>query len=208
MLLLTPPKIQTSFLQITPERNHTILGNIYIPMGIKIYHMVQKCTYLKVLEMFFIEPTRIHFIKEISKRIGLSPSSVRNHMRELLSQKLIKIKRNKPFDGFVANRENDDFIFYKRIYNLYSLKELTRYLVNLYWPKIIVLFGSYSRGEDIEESDIDLLVITKVKKEPDLKRFEKKLKRKINLLVIDRIERLDENIRKKIYNGIVLHGGF
>ena len=170
--------------------------------------MVQKCTYLKVLEMFFIEPTRIHFIKEISKRIDLSPTSVRNHMRELLSQKLIKIKRNKPFDGFVANRENDDFIFYKRIYNLYSLKELTRYLVNLYWPKIIVLFGSYSRGEDIEESDIDLLVITKVKKEPDLKRFEKKLKRKINLLVIDRIERLDENIRKKIYNGIVLHGGF
>ncbi len=170
--------------------------------------MVQKCSYLRVLEIFFIEPTTTHFIKEISKKIKLSPTSVRNHIRSLQAKNLIKKKKSKPFNGFVANRENEDFIFYKRVYNLYSLKNLSRYLISLYWPKLLILFGSYARGEDIEESDIDLLIVSKVKKEVNLKGVEKKLKRKINLLVIDKLEKLDKNFIKKIYNGIVLYGGF
>lgn len=170
--------------------------------------MEQKCSYLKVLEVFFIEPTTIHFIKEISKKIKLAPTSVRNYIKSLLAKKLIKKKRAKPFDGFVANRENEDFIFYKKIYNLYSLKDLNNFLIKNLWPKLIVLFGSYSRGEDVEKSDIDILIVSKVRKELNLEKFEKKLKRKINLLIVDKLEKLDENIIKKIYNGIVLYGGF
>lgn len=170
--------------------------------------MGQKCSYLKVLNVFFVEPTTIHFIKEISKKINLAPTSIRNHIKDLLAKNLIKIKKARPFDGFIANRENEDFIFYKKVYNLYSLKELTEFLTSSFWPKLIVVFGSYARGEDIEQSDIDILVISKIKKELNLKKFEKKLKRKINLLVIDKLEKLDKNLIKKIYNGIVLYGGF
>ena len=39
--------------------------------------MAQKCSLLKVLEIFFIEPTSIHFIKAISKKINLASTSVR-----------------------------------------------------------------------------------------------------------------------------------
>ena len=126
--------------------------------------MVQKCSYLRVLEIFFIEPTTIHFVKEISKRINLAPTSVRNHMKNLLKQGLITRKKAKPFDGFIANRENEDFIFYKRVYNLYSLKELSSFLVTKHYPKVLVIFGSYSIGEDVEDSDIDLFM-EEVKKE-------------------------------------------
>ena len=170
--------------------------------------MVQKCSYLRVLEIFFKEPITIHFIKEISKRITLAPTSVRNHLAELLKQNLILKKKSKPFDGFAANRENDDFIFYKRAYNLYSLKELSDFLVQSYYPKLIVLFGSYSKGEDIESSDIDIFILTKTKKDIELGIFEKKLKRKINLMMLDDFDKLDENIKKKIWNGITLYGGF
>ncbi|OYT38257.1 hypothetical protein B6U82_00310 [Candidatus Pacearchaeota archaeon ex4484_31] len=170
--------------------------------------MGQKCSYLKVLEVFFVEPTTLHFIKEISKKIGIAPTSVRNHIKDLLDKDLIKKKKARPFDGFIANRENEDFIFYKKVYNLYSLKELTEFLISSLWPKLIVVFGSYARGEDIEESDIDILIISKTKKEINLKKFEKKLKRKINLLIIDKLEKLDKNLIKKIYNGIVLYGSF
>lgn len=170
--------------------------------------MVQKCSYLRVLEIFFIEPTTIHFVKEISKRINLAPTSVRNHIKDLLKQGLIARKKAKPFDGLIANRENEDFIFYKRVYNLYSLKELSSFLVTKYYPKVLVIFGSYSTGEDVEDSDIDLFILSNIKKETDLNNFEKKLKRKVNILILNDLNELDKNLLKKIWNGIVLYGGF
>lgn len=170
--------------------------------------MEQKCSFLRVLEVFFVEPMAVHFTKEISRRIGLAPTSVRNNIKELLSTNLIKKKKSKPFDGFIANRENSDFIFYKRVYNLYSLKEITDFLVSAYYPKLIVVYGSYASGEDVENSDIDIFILSKTKKDVNLEKSEKKLERKIHLLVSDNLEDLDLSLRKKIWNGIVLYGGF
>ncbi len=169
--------------------------------------MLQKCSYLRVLEIFFIEPTSVHFIKELGKRIGLAPTSVRNHVRELQKEGLIKKKPSRPFDGFVANRESDDFIFFKRVYNLYSLKDLARFIAESLYPKAIILFGSYSLGEDVESSDIDIAIISKTGKELDLKKFEAKLKRNIHITTASSPEKVEINIRKKIARGIILHGG-
>jgi predicted nucleotidyltransferase len=170
--------------------------------------MFQKCTLLRVFEVFSIEPTAIHFVKEISKRIKLAPTSVRNHIRWLLKQNLIKRKKAKPFAGYVANRENEDFIFYKKVYNLYSLKELANFLISAFYPKVLVVYGSYVLGEDIEGSDLDVFVLSKTKKELNLKKFEMQLKRRIHLLVVDSLSKIDKAILKKIYSGIVLYGGF
>jgi predicted nucleotidyltransferase len=170
--------------------------------------MVQKCSSLKVLEVFFTEPTTIHYIKSISRKINLAPTSVRNWIKSFLKEGLIKRKKAKPFNGFIANRENEDFIFYKRVYNLYSLKELVDFLTSEYYPKLLVVYGSYSFGLDVESSDIDILVLTKTKKDINLKKFEKKLERSIHLLVIDSLRKLNKSLLKKVYNGIVLHGGF
>jgi len=170
--------------------------------------MVQKCSLLRVLEIFFIEPTAIHFVREISKRIKLAPTSVRNHLKELLKEGLIKRKKARPFDGFVGNRESDDFILQKRAYNLCSLKGLSSLIVSACYPKLIVVYGSYSLGEDIENSDIDIFVLTKVKKEINLEGLEKKLKRGIHPILIEDLGKLDARLRKKIYNGIVLYGAF
>ena len=161
--------------------------------------MVQKrkSTFLDVLEVFFIEPTALHFVKEIGKKIKISPTSVRTQLKELLRLELIKRKKARPFDGFVANRENDDFIFYKRVYNLYSLKEVIKFLISNYYPKLFTVYGSYSIGEDIEESDIDLLIISKTQKTIELKKFEKLLKRNIHLIVEQDFKKLQKNLKFK-----------
>ena len=52
--------------------------------------MERECSYLKVLEVFFVEPTTIHFIKEISKKINLALTSVRNYIKDLMTRELIK----------------------------------------------------------------------------------------------------------------------
>ncbi len=168
--------------------------------------MIQKCSLLKVLEVFFKEPTNIHFIREIGREIDLAATSTKNNINQLLKEGLIIEKKSKPFNGYVANRDNEDFIFYKKAYNLFSLNKLKKILNEELHPKSIVLFGSYSRGEDIESSDIDLLIISKVKKQIELESLEKELNRKISIMILEDINKLEENIIKKIYNGIVLSG--
>jgi len=168
--------------------------------------MIQQCSHMAVLEVFFKEPTSIHFIREIGRRIQLAQTSVRNHIRDLEKDKLIVTKNAKPFNGFVANRENEDFLFYKQAYNFYSLLELRKTIVNALHPKAIIVFGSYSRGEDIEESDIDIVVITKIKKEIEIKNLEKKMDRKINLIFKESLEKLEEPIKDNVLNGWVIYG--
>ena len=169
--------------------------------------MVQKNSYLETLKIFFQEPTNIHFIKEISKKINIAPTSIRNNIKQILEEKLIIPKKSKPFDGFIANRNNEKFIFAKRIYNLSSLEEIKNYIEKNIFPKLFLVFGSYSLGEDIENSDIDLIIISKSKK-IDLSKFEKKLKKEINLIIVDNLNKLEKPILNKAYNGFVLCGGF
>jgi predicted nucleotidyltransferase len=172
-----------------------------------MYTMVQKSSYEKTLEIFFTEPTNIHFIKEISRKTKIAPTSIRKNIGLLLKENLITRKEAKPFSGYVANRNNEKFIFFKKIYNLSTLYELTEYIKTNVFPPLFLVFGSYSIGEDIENSDIDLFMVSKSKK-IDVKKFEKKLKREINLLVVDNLNKIEKPLLNKIYNGIVLCGGF
>ncbi len=168
--------------------------------------MIHKCSIIRVMEIFFKEPTSIHFIREISRKIKLAPTSVRNNLKDLERINLIVKKKANPFDGYFANREDSSFIFYKKAYNLYTLYELKEFLIEKISPNSIVVFGSYSRGEDIESSDIDILIISKINKKIGLSNFENKLKRKINVITLDNLNKLDEKIQKKVRNGFTLYG--
>ena len=72
-------------------------------------------------------------------------------------------------------------------------------------PKSIVLFGSYQKGEDSENSDIDLFVECD-KEELDVKIFEKKLGRKIELHFKKDFTLYPKELKNNIINGIVLSG--
>lgn len=173
----------------------------------------QKCSLLKVLRVFCEEPLKNHYIKEISRKINLAPTSVRIHINSLEKEQLVSKNKEQKFSGYKANIKNNDFKFYKRITNLVSLKEsgLLTNLEGAYDYPIIILFGSYGLGEDIETSDIDIFIITEIKTEHSLKSFEEKLKRKITLHKFNKKE--FENLKKKnpmlinnLIKGIVLSG--
>ena len=168
--------------------------------------MIQECSLLKVLAVFFRKPTKIHFIREISREINLAQTSVRNHINKLKKENFVLERESKPFRGLVANRDNEKFLFYKKVYNLYSLFELKQEIANKIAPNALILFGSYQRGEDIEESDIDLLILSKVKKDLSVSKFEKQLNRKIHLTFIGKIEDLEKGVQNNIKNGVILDG--
>lgn len=172
-----------------------------------MFIMIQKSSYLTVLEIFFKEPTNIHFIREISKRISLAHTSVRKNFKVLLDEGLIIGKKSKPFNGYVANRDDEKFVFYKKVYNFYSLFELVEFIKKELNPKAIVLFGSYLNGMDIENSDIDLFILSNSQKNFDLSKFEADLGREVNFINVKSLKKIDKPLRNKILNGMVLYGG-
>jgi len=112
------------------------------------------------------------------------------------------------YPGYEASR-NDEFKLYKKL-DLERRLHLTGLVDHLNeklsQPDAIVLFGSAANGEDIEESDIDILVVCK-EKDVDLKKFEKKFNRKINILFMDEDELKKNNkLANSIANGMVISG--
>ena len=71
----------------------------------------------------------------------------------------------------------------------------------------IILFGSYSFGEDTVDSDIDIAVIGSEKMSINLDKYEKLLEREIIINFYKNFKGIDKNLRENIARGIILKGG-
>ena len=169
--------------------------------------MIQKCSLWKVVEIFFKEPTKIHYIREISRNINLAPTSVKKHILDLLKQDFI-IKKKELFIGYSANLENEYFMFYKKISNQINIRTsgLLKYLTNNTHPETIILYGSYSKGEDREHSDIDIFILTNSSKQLQLERFEKELNREIHIIIEKDLKDLNPSLKENLKNGVIIYG--
>lgn len=171
--------------------------------------MLQKCSLFKVAKVFFNEPTKEHYLIEISKKSNLAHTSVKQHLLTLKNLSIIKesteIKGTRKYPLYKANIDNKEYKFYKKIHNLNQIKELINYLKDKLMPNTVVLFGSYSRGEDIEKSDVDLFVECK-EETINLKKFEKELNRKIQLHFKKDFKKYPKELKNNIANGIILNG--
>jgi|SRR3989344_4384085 len=173
--------------------------------------MLQKSSIQRVLEIFFISPTKEQYLMNISRKIGLAHTSVKKNLDTLIKLGLIietaEKKGNRKFPLYKADINNECFKKQKSVYNLASILEsgIVGLVEGKLTPKSIVLFGSYRRGEDIETSDIDLFVECK-KQALDLEKFEKKLSRKVELHFNEKFASYPKELRNNIINGIVLSG--
>lgn len=173
--------------------------------------MLQNCNVVKVAACFFYEPTKEHYLKEISKKTNLAHTSVKNYLIELkhagiITERIDK-KGSRKFPLYKANIEYAAYKRYKALFNIINLYEsgMVEHLKDNFMPKSIVLFGSYQRGEDLEDSDIDLFVECK-KEEISLDKFKKKLHRNIQLHFKDKFNDYPAQLKNNIINGVVLHG--
>jgi len=69
----------------------------------------------------------------------------------------------------------------------------------------VVLFGSASRGEDTENSDIDLF-LQSGESDINVEKYENALNRKISILFESDIRKLGKELLNNILNGHVLYG--
>jgi predicted nucleotidyltransferase len=169
--------------------------------------MLQKYSKYNVLQEFFDSPRKNFQMRAISRIIKLAQPSVSNYLKELTKEKLILKQKTGLYPIYIANRENELFKLYKKL-NLIQRIQTSGLLSHVYdscIPDCIILFGSASIGEDIEESDIDLFIQSRTEK-INLTKFEKKLKRKINLFFEEDFVKLSKELKNNILNGIILRG--
>ncbi len=172
--------------------------------------MLQKYNKWVVVRQFFDDPIPEggFSLREISRKAKIAPTSVKKYLKELEKEGFIARTRNRQgFPVYSANRENEGYVFYKRINTLSTIYEsgLLDYLYKTCMPDAIVLFGSAARGEDIKGSDIDLFLLCKEKK-VELQQFEKNTGRSINILFSENFDSLSAELKNNILNGIKLKG--
>jgi predicted nucleotidyltransferase len=172
--------------------------------------MLQKSSMLTTGAVFFRSPTKAFTLTDVSRESKLAHTSTKENLRKLIAlrliQKTIEKKGTRKFPKYMSSRTTG-FVREKRLYNFYAIEEsgIIQYLEEKIMPKCIVLFGSYRRGEDTEQSDIDLFVESK-QQDADVKSFERKLQRPIQLHFNSRFMEYPTELKNDIINGTVLHG--
>ena len=162
----------------------------------------------KIKKHFFMNPTKKMRVRQIERELKLPLPSVIRYCKELEKEEILKKETISGVSTYSADRASKKFLMVKRLFNIKSIFEsgLLDYMIGEYFNPVIVLFGSYSRGEDIENSDIDLYVETPKKYEFNLQKFEKILSRKIQVFNYKSINDVpNSHLSNNIINGITIN---
>jgi len=174
----------------------------------------QRLTLLQesILEVLFKKSGESLNQRQIAKALKVSPPAILKTLPLLEKLDYITIKKDKETKRFSIeiNKRNHKVMQLKRVNNLKQiyLSGLSDSLEKEFAGATIILFGSYSRGDDLINSDIDIAIIGRKEKNLDLTNFEEYLERKINLNFYESFNEIHKNLKENLANGIILVGGF
>ena len=171
--------------------------------------MIRKNIKEIIKEYYFINPTTKLRVRQIERLLKLPLPSVIRYCRELEKEGFLKRVKISGVVFYTADRTNKRFILEKKLFNIKQLYEsgIIDYLKKELSNPVIIVFGSYFRGEDTESSDIDLYIETKSNKKIELKMFEKRLKREIQIFRHKNIREISNPyLANNIINGYTLNG--
>lgn len=160
------------------------------------------------MKVFLYNPTTQFGLREISRDVSLAPASVKKYLKDIEKENLIEsyIEKNSPV--YKAKRDSQKFKTFQKLSIIYELEEsgFIDYLWNEICPETIILFGSYSKGEAIEQSDIDIFLVTKKKrKDINITKYQKEFSSEIQIFT-DELKNIQKHLKANLYNGIILRG--
>ena len=164
----------------------------------------------EILRLLFTKAGILLNARNIAKALEVSQPAVSKALPLLQKKDFIIIKKDKESKrlSIEINRDNPLVIELKRVDNLKQIYEsgLSKYLYNSFPGATIILFGSYSFGEDTIKSDIDIAIISGSEKDLRLEIFEKLLERKIIINYYKSFKEIRNELLNNILNGITLKG--
>lgn len=163
----------------------------------------------KIRGYFFVNPSIKLRVRQMERELKIPLPSLIRYVNELEKEEFLKKIKIGNVVFYSADRASKNFLLEKKLFNIKSLYNsgLIGFLVIELSNPVIVVFGSYSKGEDTENSDIDLYIETPSKKEVKLEKFEKILKRKIQIFSHQSIRKINNShLANNILNGVNLNG--
>jgi len=177
---------------------------------VNIYKLKLTKLQQEILRLSFIKTGTPLNQRRIAQMLKVSPPAVIKALPRLEEENLIKAKQDKESKrwSIELNRDDQQSIWLKRADNLKQAYEsgLVQFLYDKLPGATIILFGSYSAGEDTANSDIDLAAIGTKSKNINLNEFEKALERTININYYNSFKNINQHLLNSILNGIVLKG--
>ena len=166
-------------------------------------------TVLKVLYVFHKDPMRSLHEREVVRKAKISKGSANSILRKLSQTEILEREKVGRMVFYRFNHRNPVAKQLKILFNIYSLQRLVDELKP--HCKRIILFGSCAEGLDVRESDIDLFILTREKKEvmEEISAYQKNLDRKMSPIVVNasefaKLKREDRPLYERIEKGIVL----
>jgi predicted nucleotidyltransferase len=164
---------------------------------------------MRLKEYFFKNPTKRLRVRQIEREVNIPLPSAIRYTKELEEEGILKREEMAEIIVYSADMGSNKYLLEKKLYNIQSLFDsgLIKFLIEELGNPDIILFGSFFKGIDLEESDIDLFVQTVSKKKLDLTKFEDKLQRKIQLFCHKKISFVrNKHLINNIMNGVTLNG--
>lgn len=158
---------------------------------------------INILEFLAERPLKSFYEKELSKYCKVSTGAVNAYMKVLKSYNLVKYEKKGKSTLYRINMENFVAREIKSLFTLLKLQELVYELKPL--SKKIIVFGSCATGTDVEESDIDLFILSSEDKKKLLgmfSKFEKKIGKKVSPIIVNPSE-LNGLMGQPIYKNII-----
>ena len=164
----------------------------------------------RILRLFFVKAGIVLNQRRIANLLNVTPPAVMKALPFLEKENFVSIIQDKETKRWAIGLNRDRRVMQlKRADNLKQMydSELADFLEKEFAGATIILFGSYSRGEDIINSDIDIAIVGRKDKPIDLAPYEKLLERQISLHFYDSFT-IHKHLKENLANGIVLCGGF
>jgi len=170
--------------------------------------------YLKVMCWFFSYPTQEISLNDLVELVNISKTTAKKVVNRLLKEEFLARDILGRMWRIKCNQKHPFNMTRKIAYNLQLIYEsgiIDGILNSISNPRSMILFGSYRKGDDTENSDIDIAVETLDDEEVKIENvgiipslgYRKDVK--VNILKFSR-NKIDLNLFTNIANGIVLYG--
>jgi len=166
-------------------------------------------TFLKVLYVFHKDPMQELHEREVMRKAKISKGSANSILRRLSETGILNRKKTGKMVFYRFNDRSPVARQLKILFNVYSLQKLVDQLKP--HCKRIMLFGSCAEGLDVSESDVDLFILTREKREvaEKVSAYQKHLDRKLSPIIVNangftRLKREDRPLYERILKGIML----
>jgi len=140
-----------------------------------------------ILKILLFNPGKEFHLRELSREVSITPIYVKKELDNLRELNLVFSSKKGNLNIYQINKNSPLFSELKSIFlKTEFLAEIIKESVKKLKVDFVFIYGSFAKGVESEESDIDLFVVGNIKEDKlvgIIQSIEKKVKREINYIL-------------------------